>query len=638
MLDMYRKISIIFIFFYGLAYVVVSISSFIIVGESDMYMLSTISIQNHYSDEVTDDDILIAKNKFPELDDALNRIKNKLFISKNGEIYTAYFPTYSIASLPFLHILNLLDINESRSFALSNSIYYILGLIFIVFRLKSNSFTSLMMVCSLCFSPIIFYIIWPSAEIFICFLLIIFIISIFNKDYKIAALFISLASTLNVTISLLSLLIYFNILNDCDFFNKNYKRNILYNKKNLFNLVQIIILNSLILIPLSLNIVRFGNIVPMQYAGSFNGLFDRFVAYWTDLNFGFLPYFGIYFIIILIALVGSTKRLEFFVTLIMTVIISLAYSINFHINCDGTGLHRYMSWTSTIIIITSIYFSSYILNNNLRKISSFLIILSFIWAGGITYYYGGLKAATNNRNFYVSMGPIASSVLEYYPKAYNPLYSTFNSRIRNVDGGYDLPDKPIYYIASDNSITKILASSKMLSQINSDTCGDKSIIQNSFEINRIGYFYININKNILFLAKCMKLDNNIDINDIIREGWSSVEPFGVWTDGRYAKISIVTEDIPNEIIINGFPFIAPGLPSQRIKIKLNGKDVFSDKLFGAVKIAVPVSYEKNTNSLNPSINKLIIELELPDASRPVDYNMNADRRLLGFGLQSILLK
>ncbi len=38
-----------------------------------------------------------------------------------------------------------------------------------------------------------------------------------------------------------------------------------------------------------------------------------------------------------------------------------------------------------------------------------------------------------------------------FPELYNPLHSTFNSRVNHIDGGYSY-NLPIYYMAQEESV------------------------------------------------------------------------------------------------------------------------------------------------------------------------------------------
>lgn len=66
----------------------------------------------------------------------------------------------------------------------------------------------------------------------------------------------------------------------------------------------------------------------------------------------------------------------------------------------------------------------------------------------------------STRNNYVRWTPIAQYVLDHAPALYNPLGSTFNSRLNNIDGGYSYDTPLIYWDSRNGRIKKILASLK----------------------------------------------------------------------------------------------------------------------------------------------------------------------------------
>lgn len=60
---------------------------------------------------------------------------------------------------------------------------------------------------------------------------------------------------------------------------------------------------------------------------------------------------------------------------------------------------------------------------------------------------------------YTDMLAVPAKFMEYLPELYNPLPSTFNSRINHVDGGYDVEKNlPILYRDKKGNIRKALLS------------------------------------------------------------------------------------------------------------------------------------------------------------------------------------
>jgi hypothetical protein len=146
----------------------------------------------------------------------------------------------------------------------------------------------------------------------------------------------------------------------------------------------------------------------------------------------------------------------------------LLYSIMVHINCGMAGIARYSSWAAVIMIFAvSINFNNIITGQNLKEISKVLLIASTIITGIVIFNYGPMSASNTAC---VKMTPLAQKVLNYVPILYNPLHSTFNSRVKNIDGGYNYKT-PIVYCNNEGHVKKILA-----------TKNDKEEILNNYTV------------------------------------------------------------------------------------------------------------------------------------------------------------
>jgi len=116
-------------------------------------------------------------------------------------------------------------------------------------------------------------------------------------------------------------------------------------------------------------------------------------------------------------------------------------------------------------------------------------------------------------------------------------------------------------------------------------------------------------------------------------GWSAPEDGFTWSIGRESRLQIPLSSVPSgrdlilELSLN--PFVAPGVTQgQRLTITVNGVPVGEDFIAGEDAVA----YRLPAAALGSS--SLLIELQHPDARRPVDLGFNADGRELGFMLHA----
>jgi hypothetical protein len=470
-------------------------------GESDDYMLASISIINHFSLNITDEDVEDLKVYLPEIH---HEVQNKIInnfgypIGLDGNPYPFYMATYSASAIPLILLCLTLKIDAIKGFAILNVLSYALALNIVRKKLKSSRKNVFLALFLLAFSVIPFaYSFWPSAEVFIGSLLIISTVFFINDNHYISAIFCSLASTLNISINGM---LFFIIL---DFLIKHF--NCFDKKQNYFkgfklNLRYILILGMCcvpaLLTPIY-NILIFGKFTPQSNMASLDGLLGRFTSYWFDLNYGILPYANLIILLLAVIIFKAFFQLNRKVINIMLgcTLMMFLYSFMSHINCGMTLPARYVSWTLPIIylVVTTLY-ENLIIHKRLyvcililsRLIMITIIILPILFSAKD-------KSSLSKNVSYVYFSPFAQFILNHAPSIYNPLPSTFNSRVSHVDGGYinELKEYIAYYDSRKNyrnEPRKIL--------VFGSTDSIKSVLED-FNINRDHelYHYISTIKN-----------------------------------------------------------------------------------------------------------------------------------------------
>jgi GT2 family glycosyltransferase len=129
-----------------------------------------------------------------------------------------------------------------------------------------------------------------------------------------------------------------------------------------------------------------------------------------------------------------------------------------------------------------------------------------------------------------------------------------------------------------------------------------------------------------------------DTGRLLCDGWSRLEPTGVWTDGDEASLLLRLTDAPPidaELILGVTPFVAPDHRELRVGFSALGEQLASqvfrhgnaDRL---VRIPLPAAARGHAARMR-------FELRLHDPARPVDLGLSGDERLLGLHLQWLMV-
>lgn len=524
---------------------IVTMKPLAVSGEMDSYMMPIISLEQRMSFFINQSDIDKARLDFPNLYSGVmgyNDLRSsKLIVIESNKWLGWYFPTYSIAALPVKLILKTLRLNQSYTLLLTNVLFYVIALIVVLKKLKITESKRLLLIILLICNPIFFYtIVWGSAESFIFSLVVMSLVFFSNKQYKTAGLLVSIAGSLNPTIMIYGAVIIVS------YFVELFKKN---NVKQMYEVIQILKNKFLEILKLGLcfvpSIVPFifyyfavGKLSVTAFAGTTNFLFERFYTYLFDLNLGIFPYFPValilFFIIIFRGLfLRNTTAMLYLVAFFGTI---FTYSMMLHINSGMTGIARYNSWVTPIMLFYIVTEGLEIVKKKLYKRVYFcsLYISSFISAIIIMFY---LYVPTS----YVYHTPIATAILNNFPQLYNPLYSTFISRTTHVDGGYSYT-KPVIY-ADEGRIRKILVTNDTIKDLQKEISGSSGCMQmlnNKIEAvkGKSGYQYINIPRS----SQC-SIEIGIEKKELFAQELIDVTP----GDKNVYAFGIPTEIKPNTV-------------------------------------------------------------------------------------------
>lgn len=613
-------------------------------GEWDDYLFTTASLLNDQNMCISNNDIIYAYTLFPEIG-AWNKFSGSGFHTSSGDELPWYFGTYSVLCIPMVWLLNFLQLTPIYAFILTNILVYSLTLYCVYKKLLIKAKAKLLLILLLILNPAVFYIFWISAEVLIFSLIILIMISWTNQKYRKAAILVSIASSLNPTILMLALAITADYISKLVMAEGGIKIGsfVDFLKVNYADIAKYFFCYVIALVPLIYNYYYTGYINLTAAMPRYNDahlVLPRFWAYLTDLNFGILPYFGFIFLLSsALFFLAVFKRVYRYILMMLGFLgVILAYSFMAHINCGMSGISRYNAWSAPIMIFSVIVHYDLLFSKRLWKFfTEGVICISLVCNSLIIHTYGLIGA----RNIsYTCMTPIAEYVLTYFPALYNPLPSTFNSRISNIDGGYQYK-LPLFYKDKEGYIRKILAQSTFSEDILSNIAGTEEAME--YLKKKLSALsgteaYIAIGQQYkLFLCKPYKLGEIIwfcsekrNADDYVQGGLSSDEKSFAWTDDGFMKVRMKIDNAPaltNYLMHLNIANIFT--PMQHVIVESNGRTIWSKEVC-----------EKGIYEFTiPDISNGTIELnfKFPDAISPSDFNGAQDIRKLALALVNAVI-
>ncbi len=440
-------------------------------GEYDDYTLPAASLLNDHNFSITESDINYYNGLFPEravFDANTLKVLSGYQTRDGNGIITWYFPTYAIISLPLVLTLHWLNLPASYGFMYTN-ILLVMILVVVVYKyLKASDKKKMAVILLLTINPIIFYIPWLSGEILIFAFLGLMMVSWYNNWYKRAAIFLSIAGTLNATVMTAGFIMILEYLVKWIKNKPSDKTIPAYMKSNFLEIIKYGCCYIIGIVPMIYNYYNTGYInltasYPSQTIGR-ESMLQRFRSYFIDLNYGYIPYYGILLILTIILLVFAFRKKQWrYIGIIAAFVCNvLLYSLMVHINCGATGIARYSSWCGLLFVLPAIFYYDAILNKPvLKRVAQAMIGINIAILTVIIYVYGPY-AASNTWN--KGLDPITKYTLDNYPGIYNPLGSSFYAETNNCIAGYDYKT-PVVYADDNGYVRKILATASDKEQL-----------------------------------------------------------------------------------------------------------------------------------------------------------------------------
>lgn len=631
-----------YLFVYSLVLltVILSVDINFVAGENASYALPTVSFFNDGNFVLSEEDWQIGERKLPEwkwLYQAQNHTISGVY-DENGEQLTWYFPIYSAYCVPFYALCEFLNIPLVYSYRIANFVSLIILLLCVAKYSKYSFPTKFMLVLALSIHPILLIMKWASAEVFLYCLLAGSVLLWLHKRHKLSGLLCAIAGMMNNTI------LFWGIVMIIDYMLQLLIEN--YKEQNFFKIYlsrwKQILLYAICYIPALVPMAYFykhtGHITIQHFnATTIDSTFWRRVySYLVDLNFGILPYFLVFLSLALMFVVYSLvkeKNREYICLICGFLGVMLCYSIHGHINCGMEGISRYNAWNSVFLCIGVPFCIEKLISDKKRKILYPITGIGVVLTGLLAFF------VWRGEYNYIEFHPIAQFALKYTPGIYNPMPSTFNSRVNHMDGGYNY-NCPIYYYDDEGYVRKILVSPDTIDEVKDTICGNQRDVmwleEKLYEIRDISYVSIG-QAHRLKKGIAIKPGDNIYLSgsgwnaeQYIQQGISGNENTFTWTDGHSLVFNTFVnsgDEVVKKMIIH-YDFVYS--TSQRLIVKQNnvlvGEYVIEYGQYEDKRIEIPIDATKDL---------IDIVIEFPNAVSPSSIGEGTDGRMLAVGLTKI---
>ena len=457
-------------------------------GEAASYTLTTVSLAHDGNAIVSEQDLAAARQWLPEWAEMYQEFGGSHYTTAQGTV-PWYFPTYPAACLPLFWLLGLLGQPREYAFCLTNLICVLVVQAVVL----SNRRLTLFQKASLCLllevHPAVFYISWPSAEVFQFALIALSAISWASEQRHRAALLIAVAGTTNPCILAIGLAMIGEYLVGLW---KQGQGAPPARIRGMFARWKEVLVYACCylpgLVPFAYNYAICGAInLTASYDGEWIPLNDltllrHFWAYFTDWNFGMLPYMPILLAVWAVLLVAAVIRrcgrylwmnLGFMGAL-------LGVSLMANINHGMSGISRYLAWSTALMAVAVGTQAPKILHGlRARRILAAALACSAVYTGGVIVAYGGIGAP---RTDYLIITPIALKLVEHFPSLYQPLPVVLTMR-SNIEVG--LPDG---WVDDDGDLRKLYLdrsqAEQVLAMVGSRSADDLAWLQEN--LNSLG--------------------------------------------------------------------------------------------------------------------------------------------------------
>jgi hypothetical protein len=144
---------------------------------------------------------------------------------------------------------------------------------------------------------------------------------------------------------------------------------------------------------------------------------------------------------------------------------------------------------------------------------------------------------------------------------------------------------------------------------------------------------------LLAVGQAVSFITGSDAERFLGDGWSELEPTGVWTIGHKARIIFqLPADAGNdlELVLDSHAYLEPRHPALEVVFRNNnerlGVQLFRHGVKGRV-VTIPL-----TGPVVDTHGRVVVEIEIDDPARPIELGTGSDTRLLGLHLKGLMVR
>lgn len=420
-------------------------------GDGFEYLMMPVSIVNHGSTDVTQQDIEDAKAYYGNnIFDTIYRDREDITLVEgaDGNYYAKHFGLYSVLCMPLRSLFHYIGINPAKAYQYMNLLFWFLACLMVQLVLKAEQSKKTMLMLFMVLNPAWFYITWVHTEVLMFSLVAAGLVMRYNKRYVIAMLLMSIAAMNNL--ALLVPAFFLGI----EFLIVAYKDS--GKKIGTVAKQSIPVLVAAIpgFVPVVRSFILFGSYSPVASVAAVSNsdvaTDNRLIcalSYIFDPNQGMIAYTLLiapaFFVIVILNLIKK-KEIAFTVLSLLTVLCMLfIVSQEMHINCGMAYIMRYNVWMLPFMAFFNVF--------NIRESAAAPVFgISSAWTAFVLIFV----ALMYPHYLYLDHTFIGRFVIDNFPTLYNPPVGIYYSRTLSEESYYC--KYPVPYFDEDGNLRKIL--------------------------------------------------------------------------------------------------------------------------------------------------------------------------------------
>ena len=397
-------------------------------GDGFEYLMMPVSIVNHGSTDVTQQDIDDAKAYYGNnIFDTIYRDREDITLVEgaDGNYYAKHFGLYSVLCMPLRSLFHYIGINPAKAYQYMNLLFWFLACLMVQLVLKAEQSKKTMLMLFMVLNPAWFYITWVHTEV-------------------LAMLLMSIAAMNNL--ALLVPAFFLGI----EFLIVAYKDS--GKKIGTVAKQSIPVLVAAIpgFVPVVRSFILFGSYSPVASVAAVSNsdvaTDNRLIcalSYIFDPNQGMIAYTLLiapaFFVIVILNLIKK-KEIAFTVLSLLTVLCMLfIVSQEMHINCGMAYIMRYNVWMLPFMAFFNVF--------NIREsVAAPVFCISSAWTAFVLIFV----ALMYPHNLYLDHTFIGRFVIDNFPTLYNPPVGIYYSRTLSEESYYC--KYPVPYFDEDGNL------------------------------------------------------------------------------------------------------------------------------------------------------------------------------------------